>query len=205
MNVIPRLASASVVMLTLCSDLLGIDVQSITNDSKALDLLFSGKLNDELVLVPEQVGALRVAADRWRKALNERSNPQHLSNQNKRPSDVFFEITEECNRAAFAEIDDILLPNQVRRWRQVLLQLAYAKEPMRAILSPRFADQLKLTPGQRDALKKEFEHTETSIAIIVNEMRAQRDLNIRETFNPQQRRQMDDLLGPPFRQNTVKR
>jgi len=189
--------------LCLLSPGLGEDFNVQFTDSQAIEILVSGTLNKELDLVAEQVDALRNISEHRRKTLLQRfaspSGPAAESAKQNRPP-KYADLLPEANRQAFKAIEEVLLPHQLKRWKQIVLQLTHGNEPNRALLLPSVVHQLQIKPEQEEAIKQMFADAEKKIQKMAEEIRKERDEQIHtRVLSTKQRAEFENLFGSPFR------
>lgn len=172
-------------------------------DSQAIEILVSGTLNKELDLVTEQIDELQNISKQRRNMLLERfASPTGPAagavEENRRPK--YSELLPKANGQAFEAIEKVLLPHQITRWKQIVLQLTLGNEPNKALLLPRVVQQLEIRPEQEEAIKQIFAEAEKRIQKMAEDIRKERDEQIRvHVLTAKQRTEFENLFGAPFR------
>ncbi|MCI0745721.1 MAG: hypothetical protein L0Y58_09980 [Verrucomicrobia subdivision 3 bacterium] len=194
--------------LCLLAPAFGEDFNAQFTDSQAIELLVSGVLNKELDLVTEQVDALRsISEQRKEKLLARFARPMGPDPGTAEPSRPlkYAELQSEANRQAFTAVEEVLLPHQLKRWKQIVLQLSFGSEPSKALLLQTVAQQLKIEQEQERAIKDAFTDAEKKIQAMAAEIRKERDEIIRmKVLTPKQYAEFENLFGPPFRRGNTK-
>lgn len=95
-----------------------------------------------------------------------------------------------------ADIGKILLPHQMKRAKQLMMQLQMRGG--RGLLSGPLANELALTDAEREALQTKSAQLEEEIRKKMTELRAQAQNELVKVLPPAKQAKVKDLVGEPF-------
>lgn len=168
------------------------------NQTRSLELLFTGFLDKELEIIPEQQRVLSEIEARRKESIRSAFDSQVKGETRNESVKRVAESTSSLNREALEEINDVLLPHQQNRWRQIGLQLTFQNETSRALLTAEFAKKLEITQEQRQALQDTFKAGERDLEEAMRLAREQRDAKMMQVLTPKQRTEFNSVFGKPF-------
>jgi len=112
-------------------------------------LLRLKSVRDELNLTSEQTDELRKKGEELRGKYREQLEKARESGDREEAQKVFQAMSKDANKA----VDEVLKPEQAKRFRQIQLQLRLEREGPRALLRPDVERQLNLSDKQKEDIK----------------------------------------------------
>jgi hypothetical protein len=162
----------------------------------------AGSVQRDLKVTPEQLQQLRTLPQRAQAAVRQRQG-----NEKSKGLRLTREIREESERL----LNDVLTADQLRRLKQVALQLNIRNLGLTMIFTlEKLEDRLNLSTDQRAKMKEERYEFDRA---VVKAMRAGGTARLREQLDDyqkasasrilalltaEQRKAYDDMVGPPF-------
>jgi len=161
-------------------------------------LLTNEQVQQEIDLVPAQEVDLRKLREDIRDRMRETFSRMRDASEEERR--VIFAEAREVGREMEARAESILMPHQVDRVRQIMIQ-----QQMRgrggagsALTSGRIADELGLTEEQIEELRKKAEEAQEEMRQKLEELRKQAEEKILSALTPEQRAKWQKMVGEPF-------
>jgi hypothetical protein len=160
------------------------------------DLARRSDVRKELELLDDQIQKL----DKLNETRGERMR-QMFSGMEDVPREQRFEKMRELGQKeqqqTERELEQILLPHQMRRLKQLELQTR-SRGGVQALLGDRAAEELGLSPEQKEKLQKRAAELEEQLRQKTAELRKQNQDELLRLLTPQQRAKWKDLVGDPF-------
>jgi hypothetical protein len=174
----------------------------------SLDWLTSEKMVKELDILASQqdkLGHLKGELKAKMKEAYEAIDASDLSKDNRKTlrEAAKAQVSDEVAR----EIEQVLLPHQIKRLRQIMLQRrlgqhTFGGSAAAALGSDDLAEELDITEKQREELKtKEKEvqqELEKKAKEIFRQLRDEAHAELLEVLNPAQRQKLKEMLGERF-------
>lgn len=98
------------------------DIRSSFAESQILDILFNGALDKELDIVAEQKEQLRAIHRDRQTAIRDGLRAIQEARMKRTPDAAphsLIDVKSDIDRAALGSVIKVLLPHQVRRWKQI--------------------------------------------------------------------------------------
>ena len=95
------------------------------------------------------------------------------------------------------EIDDVLLPHQSKRLKQIGRQMR-SRQGGGGVNSDSVADELKLTDEQKEKLKEKAVEVEKKLREKMAKLRKEAEDELLSVLTPEQRAEWKDMVGDPF-------
>jgi len=108
------------------------------------------------------------------------------------------QLAEEATKKVQAQVDEILLPHQAKRLKQLNYQLQMQGGLTRAIRSEELRKELNITEQQREQLEAKSEEIEERTRKQLAEIRKKAQEELLGTLTPEQRAKVNALVGEPF-------
>jgi hypothetical protein len=153
------------------------------------------EVRKELELLDDQVQKLEKLAESRRENMK-----QMFSGIENVPREERFqkmrELFQKAQQETEREIGRILLPHQMKRLKQLSLQLRL-RGGTAAVLNDR-AQELGLTAEQKEKLREKSAELEEQVQKKYLELRKQKQVELLKTLTPAQQAKWKDLVGEPF-------
>ena len=108
------------------------------------------------------------------------------------------ELVKKLKLQQKAEIENLLLPHQQDRLRQVALQMQIQSMGTARALSNKLAKELGITAEQKDRLKKRQEELQQKMEQEIAKMRKDAKKDLLQELTPEQREKLKKLTGAEF-------
>jgi Spy/CpxP family protein refolding chaperone len=160
------------------------------------DVLRREDARKELELLDDQVGQLEKLnesrRDKWRDMYSGmRDVPQEQRGEK------FRELSQKAQQDLEAELGKILLPHQMKRAKQLAVQLRL-RGGVRSMLGDQMAVDLSLTEEQKGKLRTKSEQLEEELRKKLAEMRSQAQEELLQVLTPAQQAKWKEMVGEPF-------
>ena len=169
-----------------------------------LPWLHSPQMEKELEIVAEQKEALAKLQKQSIEDMNKLYKEAQTGYQ-REVTKRYYELSSALGADTDKRVKAILLPTQIRRLRQIALQMkltstAYGR--VDGLVSGAVADELQLTESQKRQLKEKQKEVSAEIQRrtqeFYKEMRAMSHEEFLSVLTPAQRKKLDDLTGEKF-------
>lgn len=168
--------------------------------SNLLDIVRRDDVVKELELVDDQVTKLTAI----REKVNEETRGQFqglrdLSEEDRRAK--FEELrkkTEEIRAAAEKEMDEVLLPAQRDRVRQIRVQMLLRGGAESALSRPDIAEALSIDDAQKEKLREAAEAAQKELDAETRKLREAARAKVLEVLTPEQKAKWEKMVGEPF-------
>lgn len=149
----------------------------------------------DLELLDDQVAQLQKLADGRRDQMRDlfsglRDVPQEQRGEKMR------ELFQKSQQGLEEEIGKILLPHQMKRAKQLEMQLRMRGG--RGMLADQAAQELGLTDEQKEKLRGKSDQLEEGIRKKLAELRTQAQNELLKMLTPEQQAKWKDMVGEPF-------
>lgn len=105
---------------------------------------------------------------------------------------------EDIRAEAEERMNDILLPHQVARLKEIQLQQQVRRGGLQGALRGELAEKLGITEEQRDELVEKAQELQTEMQEKIAEMRKDAEDELMQVLTPEQRSQLKSMLGTDF-------
>ena len=165
----------------------------------ALGLLRNQQVLDELDIVEEQQEKLEAIGEKLRDEMREMfSGMRDLSREER--EEKFGELREKMQERVAdiqKEVDEILLPNQRDRLKQIANQMQNRGGASRA-LNGSLGDELGLSDKQKEELTEKAQELRAELEKKIGELRKESEDELLQVLTPEQRKKYKKMLGEPF-------
>lgn len=169
--------------------------------SQIMNLLYLPKIQKEIEIIPEQLEKI----NKLRTKLNEARRDAY-KDASKLPVEVRQKAVQEVyantQADAMKEMNEILLPHQLNRLKEVVLQYAIKSSFAYTLTQDEIAESIELNEEQIAELsKKELElnrEMTKKAQEFYNKMRAENREKLMEVLTEKQRRKLQSLLGEKY-------
>ncbi len=168
------------------------------NRSALFNLLSNDSIRRELQLKDEQVSGVQKIMQETQKRLTEivRTN---LAAGNPNPGAGIRETMAESRKQAEAAIEEILLPEQLTRVRQLAYQIEIAQLGLgESLVSGRLGKEIDVHEDQKQHLTDKAAAIEAEARLAIAKIRAAARDKLLAELAPEQRKKAEELLGPHF-------
>lgn len=175
-------------------------LMSVELPADTVSLMQMNRIQDELELVEDQRERL---AERIKRLTEDyQKNMQAIENKLKESPQLEEErqkLSEKFRKDLEKATEEILLPFQVERLKQIRLQAEIRNRGARGIDSDAFAEWLQLTDEQKEELQKKSAEMEIRLKQEINELKAKRYREVFEdVLTKPQLKMLDERLGKPL-------
>lgn len=164
-----------------------------------LFLLQNDDVREELGLVDDQVEKLQAIRDKMREDAQAMFAGIRDLNEDERRA-KFEEMRpkmEERQKEVQREMEQVLLPHQVKRLKQIGRQLR-TRQGGGGVNPDTLADELKLTDEQKDRLREKAQEIEKKLRDKIAKIRKEAEDDLLSVLTPEQRAEWRDMVGEPF-------
>lgn len=176
----------------------------VNPQGESLYLLMTPQLQKELEIVPEQKERLAKISQESQARLREAYKKVAELPAEER-QEKYLDVMREMGEATEKEVRDVLLPMQVHRLRQILIQTKLMQLQWggaNAFLHTELAEELQITDEQKRAFaekeKEVREEIRRKTAEFHKQMQEEMRTKMMGVLTPEQRRQLDALTGPKY-------
>jgi len=170
-----------------------------------LELLMREDVRKELEIVDSQYEELRGLGDEMRDEMREMfSGLRDLSQEERQ--EKFAELREkmaESREKIQDKVDDILLPHQRDRLKQLSVQSQMRRGTSAGLSSPAIVEELDISEEQLEKLREAAAKAQEELNEKVAKLREEAKEDILKVLTPSQRKKLEELTGEPYEfQNT---
>ena len=175
-------------------------------DDNPLRLLRSEAVQRELELSDEQIRSIVDLEEGRERRDRDAERAARDAELEKWPEELREERANELRDARSKErtasLGEILLPHQVKRLTQIVAQASAAQ---RGIAGGRLADQLGITPEQREKLQEKAAELQAELNEKIAKLRSQMQKELLAELTPEQQAQYEEMMGAQFSFQTQQR
>ncbi len=165
-----------------------------------IGLLMRDDVRKELEIVDDQVKKIQALGDEMREQMRDLySGLRDLSQEERQAK--FAELREksaELQKELSAKVDEVLLPHQRDRLKQIGLQMQMRYRGTSGLLTDQLAEDLNITDEQKEKLRAKAEEVRKSLEEQIAKARAEARDELLEVLTPEQREKLKALLGDDF-------
>lgn len=167
--------------------------------SDSLNWLYSTGVQKELEIVDAQREALQKIRDDYYQQIRGMYEKLRDVPADERQAKTM-EAYRELAQAAEQQIQEVLLPHQVERLRQIVIQsrMRYYGGTAGALTGDDLAAQLGITPEQRERLLEAQRAAIAELQEKTAQLQKEAQQKVLDVLTPEQRRKLDALVGAPF-------
>lgn len=163
-----------------------------------MEVLMDENVRKELDIVDDQVTKIRAVGDKMREEMREMfSGMRDLSDEDRQAK--FAELREKMQartQSMQKEIDEILLPQQRDRLKQVMLQSRIRNQgTSNALASDEIAKELDITDEQKQKLREAAEQAQTEMRQKMEKLRDEAEQKVLSVLTPAQQDKLKKLIG----------
>jgi Spy/CpxP family protein refolding chaperone len=171
-----------------------------------LDLIGDENVRKELDLVEDQVTKLRELGEKMREDMRgafEGVNFQEFRDLSEEEREARMapirEKMQKVTADAQKEIDQVLLPHQRERLKQIVVQSNVRRQGTSgALTSGTLAEELKITPEQVEALRAKQEEVQAEMQKEIQQLQAEGREKVLSVLTAEQRAKLTSLMGSPI-------
>ena len=165
-----------------------------------ISMLQAPKVLGELELVDEQRTNLAAQIEKLSKTFHQKERQlAQKSNGSNQAGEQLTQLRRNFDADVKAASEDILLPFQLERLKQIRLQAELRNGGSRAVESDAFADLLQLTEEQKEELRKKAAAAEVKLEREIKALRQKRHREVlEEVLTKKQLQLLDENLGRPI-------
>jgi hypothetical protein len=173
---------------------------------ESLNWLLTPQIQKELEIVPEQIAKLSKIREENQKEVQEAYKSYNEFPPEERQA-RYLETMKELGAETEKKVVDVLLPQQIRRLKQIMLQMklaqaGYGYNAAAAFGGEDLIKELEITPEQIEELKKKEEEVRKEIQEktqdFYKKLRDDAREKIMGVLTEDQRRRLDGLVGEKF-------
>lgn len=162
-----------------------------------IDLLSREDVRKELELVDDQLDKIETLAEDRRVQLRAMFTELQGLNREQRMKKMR-ELFEKSREEVDKRVDQILLPHQAKRLKQISFQTRLRGGSTRALAGDHVAAELDISPEKREELRAKASEIELEIREKLAELRAKALADMLGMLTPEQRSKWEVLVGEPF-------
>jgi Spy/CpxP family protein refolding chaperone len=160
------------------------------------DVLRREDVRKELELLEDQLQKLEKLAESRREKVRQAFSGAEGSSREERFQKMRQQL-QKLQQETDREIGEVLLPHQMKRLRQLALQLRL-RGGAQALLNDRTTEELGLSAEQKENLQKKAAEVEEQLRKKYAELRKQAQDEILRSLTPAQQAKWKELVGDPF-------
>jgi hypothetical protein len=177
------------------SNLLGVDPN---NRSALFNLLANESIRRELKLDDDQYAGVQKIMQESQKRVSEAVRANMAAGNNNLSAGLS-ELRAESNKRAEAAIEEILLPKQLERVRQLAYQVEITQLGLgESLISGRLGKEIDIHEDQKQHLTDKAAAIEAEAVQAIAKIRAAARAKLFAELAPDQRKKAEELLGPHF-------
>lgn len=165
-----------------------------------LALISNPQVQEALEVIPSQVREIEdlvaSAQEKMRAVFQELRDGGDGDRQAQ--ADRIRERMTEVNNGFRTQLEDVLLPHQMKRLKQISFQQETRGRGNAVLNGDRLGEVLKLSDSQKDKLKAKAEEVEKKLRERVAKLRKEAEDELLSVLTPDQKSQYNDLAGDPF-------
>lgn len=165
------------------------------------ELLRRDDVRAELDIVDDQVQDLEALGEKLRGRMQEEFARLREAGNNGNNEDRFAGIREamqKMNEETEKEVGKILLPHQVKRLKQLQVQMRMQGRTQSVLLEGEIADELKVTDDQKEKIRAKADQVEQEMRQKLAELRKEAQDKLLAELSASQRAQFNEMVGDPF-------
>lgn len=171
--------------------------------SQLFNLLSNESVRRELQLTDEQYGGakkiMQESQERVQKSIQAQMSARQEGTALRIGGPEFRNMMQENQQAAEAAIEEILLPEQLERIRQLAYQVEVSQTGLgEALVSGRLGKEIDVHEDQKQHLTDRAAKIEEEARQAIIEIRAKARAKLFAELAPEQRKEAEELLGPYF-------
>ena len=173
--------------------------------SQLFHLLSNESVRRELKLGDDQYAGVKKINAEAQKRMSELFRSRVMQSDGKGPTSISVggnelrEIMEENQRVAEEAIEEILLPEQLERVRQLAYQVQVAQVGLgEALVNGKLGQEIGVYEDQKQNLTDRAAKIEAEARAAIVKIRAQARAKLFEELSPEQRKKAEELLGDYF-------
>lgn len=159
------------------------------------DILRRADVRGELELLDPQIGDLEKLAESRRDQMRELFSGLRDIPEDQRGEEMRKRM-QKAQEQLEADIGKILLPHQMKRAKQLMMQMQMRGG--RGLISGPLANELALTDAEREALQAKSAQLEEEIRKKTTALRAEAQQELLKVLPPAKQAKVKDLVGEPF-------
>jgi len=166
-----------------------------------MTLMRMEQVQEELQLVDEQKAKLKEVGEELRRQTRQQWSVLRDLSPDQRKAKYAELRQKAAARAAEArkKVREILLPHQVKRLEQIAMQLRMRWRGLSGIAGdPALAEQLGLSPEQKEKLKKIAEETRQKLQEAPRQIMEEAKKQAVEVLTPEQKKKLEEATGEEF-------
>ncbi|GEM_PF-1739907 len=162
-------------------------------------LLNLPEVREELEIVDDQFEEISAARNRLEKDLKSRINEMITSGFDPSKAKDLGETIKEQRAAIDSELQQMLLPSQVERLKQLALHIRMKQAGAVGVLSSKeVMEELEMNEEQLEALKKKAEELKKELDEKYEVMKKKAQEELLDELKPNQRKKLEALMGANF-------
>ena len=160
------------------------------------NLLEDPQVQKELELLDDQVEQLKEVNEKVRSQMMEmfremRNVPREEMRER------FAGLREKITEIRDKELSTVLLPDQLKRLKQIEFQQQFSRGGGRTLENPQLMERLGLSDEQIEKIRQLSEQAQEEMRKKMEQMRKELQDKVLALLTPQQRKDFDDLVGDP--------
>lgn len=162
-----------------------------------VDVAQRSDVQKELELLEDQTSQIEQIAQKQRDGMREvfgQIRDIAEDQRGERMRELFAKATQDTENA----LEEALLPHQMKRLRQLSVQLRSRGGVVRALTSDEIAEEVGISEAKIDELRAANEEAEAQLREEIAKLRAKADEKILATLSAEQRSKWNDMVGEPF-------
>lgn len=169
-----------------------------------IGLLQADEVQQEIELMDDQREQVQALAQEMRDQIREEARGmfqgmRDLSREERRAQfDELRSHVEKMQSSMEGRLDQVLLPHQLDRLKQIDLQARVQRGGADALTEGKLAETLGLTDAQREQLRQRAEEVQRELEEKIGQLRVEARGKLMEVLTPEQRTQLESMLGEEF-------
>ena len=184
--------------MVFASDMM--DASFVGGSGDSFSMLNNPSVQKDLQLVDEQLNQIRQINKDFGKRISEKVNEMRDENGNFNFSTGtdFGQLIADLKEQQKAEIENILLPNQQDRLKQVARQMKMKRMGSEKAITKVMAEELGISDEQKKKIAEKSKKLQADLEKKIAELRAKAKKELLEELSQDQRDKLEELLGDEF-------
>lgn len=185
------------------------DIQ-LSNDNgnrggELMRLLQDERIRNEIELVDEQYGKMKAHNERQSEGMRELTSKLLSSGKNGKSLSLDHDVLKQLKKRlenqqtqSKKELEEMLLPHQIHRLKQVARQISMSRAGTAKVLTEQLGKELDLTEKQSKQLLEKSQEIEAQLEKDIAKLRAQAKEDLFSVLTHGQREKLKDMIGEHF-------
>lgn len=184
--------------MVFASDFVG-QPMPFANTGDAFSMLNNPSVQKDLQLVDEQLEQIQDISEDFSKRIREKLDEMKDGDGNMKIQGAgFAELIADLKSQQREQIENILLPNQQDRLKQVSRQMKMKRMGSQRAVTELLAKELGISDEQKERIEEKSKKLQAELEAKIAELRAKAKKDLFQELSQDQRKKLENLLGDEF-------